>query len=107
MRNFIVVAVFVAVLTTGTVFAEDSKQTEKVVGVSWEEFQVQNADIMATINGIVTVSEDSLEILENDLELYKEVNKLQEARIEKYLHDMTDGREEYRQAIEKYFSSSN
>tara|TARA_Y100000310_G_scaffold271578_1_gene286116 strand:- start:1043 stop:1453 length:411 start_codon:yes stop_codon:yes gene_type:complete len=106
MRNFIFIAVFVAVLAVGTVCAEDSKQTEKAVEtISLEEFQTQHEEIMSMISSGVVSSEELEKILKEDLELVKEFDGLQNARIEKMLRETKEGREEYRKAIEKYFSS--
>ena len=106
MKNFIFITVFVAVLTVETVCAEDSKQTEKAVEtISLEEFQTQHEEIMSMISSGVVSSEELEKILKEDLELVKEFDGLQNARIEKMLRETKEGREEYRKAIEKYFSS--
>ena len=106
MKNFIFITVFVAVLTVETVCAEDSKQTEKAVEtISFEEFQTQHEEIMSMISVGVSDAKGAMKILEKDLELHKEANKLQNARIEKMLLGTKEGREEYNKAVEKYFSS--
>ncbi len=106
MKNFIFITVFVAVLTVETVCAEDSKQTEKAVEtISFEEFQTQHEEIMSMISVGVSDAKGAMKILEKDLELHKEANKLQNARIEKMLRGTKEGREEYNKAVEKYFSS--
>lgn len=100
MRNFIPIAIFVAV----TVCAEYWWPAESA-GISLEEARTQNEEIIAKIGVGVSDAKKAMKLIDEHFELIKEVNKLQDARIEKMLRE-TEGREEYKKAVEKYFSSS-
>jgi len=108
MRNFIFIAVFVAVLAVGTAsYSEESgqmagKTTEKI---SFEEFQTQHEEIMSMISNGVVSSEELENVLEKDLEIFKEVNELQNARLEKMFREMKEGSKELREALDRYKSS--
>jgi len=102
MRNFIIVAVFVAILafeTTGY-----SEKSEEAAGktVSFEEFQTQHEEIMSMISSGGVSSKELEKTLEEDLEVIKEVNRLQNARIEEMLREMNEGSKELREALDRY-----
>jgi TolA-binding protein len=115
MRNLIfgvLLSVFTTFLTVGPVCAEDSKQTEKAVEtISLEEFQAQHEELMTTIRQGVSDGQKAVKILEEDLEILRKVVQMiidrQNAESEERLREMKEGREEYQQAVEKYFSSSS
>ena len=97
MRNIIFLTIFVAVLAVGST----------ANGLSLEEARAQDEEIIAKISVGVSDAKKAMKLIDEHLELIKEVNKLQDARIEKMLREMEEGREEYRQAVKKYFSSSD
>jgi D-arabinose 1-dehydrogenase-like Zn-dependent alcohol dehydrogenase len=108
MKNFIFIAVFVAVLAVGTTgYSEKSEELvgNTAEGISFEELKAQDEEIIAKISVGVADAKEAMKLIDEHMELIKEVTKLQNAKIEKMLREMTDGREEYRKAIEKYFSS--
>jgi len=92
MRNFIFIAVFVAILAFGT--------TAK--GISLEEARVQDEELSTTISDGITNINKAVKVINESTELLEEINRAEDARL---LQEMEEGREEYRQAIEKYSSS--
>ena len=93
MRNFIFITVFVAVLAFGT----------SVKGMSLEEAQAQDEKLSATISEGITNIKETVKVIDESIELLEEISREEDARL---LREMEEGREEYRQAVEKYFSSS-
>jgi len=112
MRNFIVVAVFVAILTLAFETTGYSEKSEEVVGktaegISFEELKAQDEKLFANISDGFTNIEEAVKIIDECIEFSEEVTKMQNAEIEKMLREMEEGREEYEKVIEKYFSSSD
>ena len=107
MRNFIVVAVFVAILAFGTTgYSEKLEEVaEKTAEIS--KAQAQAEKLSTTISEGLANIEKATVVIDECLEFSEEVTKMQNAEIDKMLREMEEGREEYQQAIEKYFSSSN
>ena len=93
MRNFIFITVFVAVLAFGT----------SVKGMSLEEAQAQDEKLSSTISEGITNIKETVKVIDESIELLEEISREEDARL---LREMEEGREEYRQAVEKYFSSS-
>lgn len=106
MKNFIFIAVFVAVLAFGTTgYSEESEVVGKTTeGISFDELQAQDEKLFATISDGIANIKEVVKIINESTELLEEINKEENARL---LREMEEGREEYRQAIEKYFSSSS
>ena len=117
MRNFIFIAVFVAIFTAiagNTSYSAPIMELDQIVDEmepekvsTFEEFQTRHDEVMAIIgNGIISAQQLEVAIV-TDYKLLKELRAQQSAiTAKKWLDEVKEGREEYRKAIAMYFSSN-